>query len=186
MKKIVYILFFASVLAACEGPESETEWNRVNGLIARHGNFDPSVVPALLTGNMLSFAAYFELETEKLYYSDQVDMSIGGVLPEFLFFEDGTCWECWLDMAQGYDGGLFYRAYNWRYDPQTQTLVTRNDYTEARAVVRAVDGGDMLILDGDLCSQSGARIVFKLDPNPDRRADYLENCRNIADFESAE
>lgn len=89
-------------------------------------------------------------------------------------------------MAQGYDGGLFYRAYNWSYDPQTQTLVTRNDYTEARAVVRAVDGGDMLILDGDLCSQSGARIVFKLDPNPDRRADYLENCRNIADFESAE
>lgn len=69
--------------------------------------FRPSVVPALLTGNMLSFAAYFELETEKLYYSDQVDMSIGGVLPEFLFFEDGTCWECWLDMAQGYDGGLF-------------------------------------------------------------------------------
>lgn len=87
MKKIVYILFFASVLAACEGPESETEWNRVNGLIARHGNFDPSVVPALLTGNMLSFAAYFELETEKLYYSDQVDMSIGGVLPEFLFLK---------------------------------------------------------------------------------------------------
>lgn len=183
MKKIIYILFFASVLAACEGPESETEWTRVNGQIAKHGDFDPATVPALLTGNLLSYAAYFDLGTERLYYSDQLDLSIGGRLSDFLFFEDGTCWDCCLDMAHGYDGGWFYRAYHWSYDPQTRALDIWNDYIEARSVVKAVDGSEMLILDGDFFTRSGARIAFRLDPDPDRRAEYLKKCRNIADFE---
>lgn len=186
MKKIIYLLFLAAAFLSCENVEDASEWNRVNGLIAKNGDFDPAVVPALLTGNLLSCTAYFDLETEKLYYSDRLDLSIGGRFSEFLFFEDGTCWDCSLDMAQTHDGGWFYRAYNWRFDVQTRTLVIWNDFIEARSVVKAVDGSEMLFLDGDFFTRSGARMVFKLDPDPDLRADYLEKCRNIADYEPAE
>lgn len=184
MKKIVYILFFAMTFTACESPDTAGEWDRVDLLIGQHADFDPAVVPALLTGNKLSFSSYFILEGQNLLYSDRINLYLDGWShPQYLFFENGICWRCWTDMAHIYDGGQFHREYRWSYDAQTRTLLTWIGHVESRAVVKAFDGEGHLYLDGDLCSEFGARMVFKLDPDPDLRAEYLEKYRNVADYE---
>ena len=184
MKKLVYILFIASALTACEDSEVGSDWDRVNDLVSTHADFDSAAIPAMLTTGVVESSAYFKLD-DKSQISGGANPWPGSGPIQFLFFDDGTCWDFWLDTAHMHDGGWFYRIYNWSYDPQTRKLVTWNDYTEAQAVVRAVDG-DTLVLDGDLGIDKGLRMVMRLDPDPNRRTGYMEKCRNIADFESAE
>lgn len=185
MKKIIYLLFFAAAFSSCENAEDASEWDRVTGLIAKYGDFDPVAVEGMLTTGVVESTAYFKLDDKSLVNGGSTPWP-GSQPIVFLFFENGTCWSCGSDMALMYGGGWFYREYHWSYDAQTRTLVTWHDYIESRATVKAVVGDNTLILEGDLGDHDDLRMVLQIDPDPDLRADYLEKCRNIADYEPAD
>lgn len=184
MKNITIVLFALMSFVACESVEDVedvSEWNRVTGLIAQYGDFDPAVVEGMLTTGVVESTAYFKLDDKSLVNGGSTPWP-GSQPIRFLFFEDGACWACWTDTAQMYDGGWFYREYHWSYDAQTRALVTWHDYIESRASVKAVVGNDTLILEGDLGDHDGLRMVLQIDTDPDLRADYLKKYRNIADY----
>lgn len=178
-----------------DGPETDAlrqKWNEVSARIEQAGDFDPATVPSVLTEGLLSSTSCFRCKGDEM--SDNVPLWPGGNGIDVIFYENGTCWNCWWDMPHLYDGGLFYRAYRWRYEEGV--LVTWNEYSESKAIVRAVDG-NTIIFDGDICSNIGVdgsgyrdpevylRIVMERKDGAARER-YIGSARNIEDFEQAE
>lgn len=164
MKNYVSIIFaLASLLAvACNSDDSgendiRKSWNATEEFVGSHGSFDTAAIPAeLLKIGMICCEDEWYCKSGKLYYYD-TDERIGWEPARVIFFEDGTCWQCWHEVP----GGPKYRVYTWSYDPETAIITTSyaGDDTEARyqnlkAQVKAFDGTSM-ILDGNLCNSAG-------------------------------
>lgn len=166
MKKIGFIMaaFCALAIAACNYGNGEDEatrsWKVTEEFIGAHGNFDAEAIPSeLLKIGMIRRADEWLYQSGKLYeYMGDMD---GRSALEIIFFEDGTCWECFY-FPYGDRRGHIYHVYTWSYDPKTAVITTsyigddadaQPHYRNMKAQVKAFDGTSMII-DGNLCGSA--------------------------------
>lgn len=182
MKKIGYILFFTAAFASCETVEEADQWNQADLFISQHADFDPAAVPALLTDNTLLTYRRFDMTNKEVIYTDHWvgEAPDGCNSSEYLFFGDGTCWMCWMDISGAVNGGI-YAPLKWNYDPQTRSLFTGFDQLNYEATVKAV-GDNMMVIDGCFFDSFMRRYVLKFDPDPAIRSNYMENYNNYFDI----
>ncbi|MEG1622207.1 MAG: hypothetical protein RR330_02425 [Alistipes sp.] len=193
----LFLMCFASTgCQSDDGKEIESiqqQWDAVCQLMDQNATFDPAAVPDILREGVLHSSSYFHCKGGEL--SENVQLWPGSSPIIVLFFADGTCWHCWTDISHQFDGGSFYRIYQWRYDQATQSIVTwlnaRPEETMT-AKVKALNN-QCIILDGDICHSIGSdgngnpysdflRMVMDRQDQT-ARTWYIEHARNVVDFE---
>ena len=166
----------------------ELEILELDNLIASQSGFDEEALIADLKRGVMEASSTYE------YYNDgTVDQcSIVGAHyagQTVVFFEDDTCWDCfsyWYSSSSSTPlDEPVHVQYTWRYDPETQSLVTEDRYNNIGDSVAKIvyynAENHRLIIEGNIFGFISPkwdiekmRMSCLIDVDPAKRASVIE------------
>lgn len=155
MKKLLTALLAVAAIAACE-KEDTTEWGKSETLVRKYRNFDAAAIPDFITRGVLISEQEFRLEDRIVWYGPGCELT-GSNNTQFIFFENGTLWNCIdYDMPNPRYG---CKIRTWEYDDASRSFRLRHkDGNEQNIVVEAfiLDQDRLILNDGQF------RLIMRL------------------------